>query len=106
MSCYLDNAATTALYPEMKEYLTSMLDVFGNPSSAHSEGIKAKRLVEEIREKIAEFIKADSSENIYLTSSGSASNALGIWGYAVANKCTILYPPTVHKSILKTIHNL
>ena len=106
LSCYLDNAATTALSPEMKEYLTSMLDVFGNPSSAHSEGINAKRLVEEIREKIAEFIKADSSENIYFTSSGSASNALGIWGYAVANKCTILYPPTVHKSILKTIHNL
>lgn len=106
MSCYLDNAATTSLSPEMKSYLTSMLDVFGNPSSAHSEGVKAKRLVEEVRGKIARFINADNSESIYFTSSGSASNALGIWGYAVANKCTILYSPAVHKSILKTIRNL
>ena len=106
MSCYLDNAATTPLSSEMKEYLTSMLDVFGNPSSAHSEGIKANRLVEEVREKVSGFIKANSRDNIYFTSSGSASNALGIWGYAVLNKCTVLYSPTVHKSILKTIRNL
>ena len=106
MSYYLDNAATTPLSLEMKEYLTYMLDIFGNPSSAHSEGVKANGLVEETREKIARFIKADSNDNIYFTSSGSASNALGIWGYAVANKCTILYSPTVHKSILKTIRNL
>ena len=106
MSCYLDNAATSPLTSEMKEYLTSMLDVFGNPSSAHSEGVNVKRLIEEARVKIAKFIKADSLENICFTSSGSASNTLGIWGYAVANKCTILYSPTVHKSILKTIRNL
>ena len=106
MSCYLDNAATTSLSPEMKEYLTSMLDVFGNPSSAHSEGTKAKRLLEEVREKVTRFIKADSFENIYFTSSGSASNTLGIQGYALANKCSIFYSPTVHKSILKTIDNL
>ena len=106
MNCYLDNAATTPLSSEMKKYLTAMLDIFGNPSSTHSEGVKANRLIEEVREQIAGFIKADSSENIYFTSSGSASNTLGIWGYAVANKCTILYSPTVHKSILKTIRNL
>lgn len=106
MSCYLDSAATTSLSPEMKEYLISALDIFGNPSSAHSEGNKANGLIGETRERVAEFINADSSENIYFTSSGSASNTLGIWGYAIANKCTILYSPTVHKSILKTIYNL
>lgn len=103
---YLDNAATTALSPEMKEYLISMLDVFGNPSSVHSEGIKSNRLLEKVREKITRFIKADSRNNIYFTSSGSASNTLGIQGYTLANKCKILYSPTVHKSILKTIDNL
>lgn len=106
LNCYLDNAATKPMSLEMKNYLTDMLDVFGNPSSTHSEGVKANRLIENVRENVAGFIKTDSSENIYFTSSGSASNALGIWGYAVANKCTILYSPTVHKSILKTIHNL
>lgn len=106
MSCYLDNAATSSLSPEMKEYLTSMLDTFGNPSSAHSEGVKANRLVEEVRDRVTRFIKANSIDNIYFTSSGSASNTLGVQGYALVNKCNILYSPTVHKSILKTIENL
>ena len=103
---YLDNAATTPPSTEMKEYLISILDVFGNPSSTHSKGVKAKRLVEETRKKVANFIGAESSENIYFTSSGSASNTLGIQGYALVNKCNILYSPTAHKSILKTIDNL
>lgn len=106
MSCYLDNAATTPLSPIMKEHLISMLDIFGNPSSTHSEGAMAKRLLEEVRKNVASFIKADSCENIYFTSSGSASNTLGIQGYALANKCSILYSPTTHKSILKTINTL
>ena len=106
LSCYLDNAATTPLSSEMKEYLISVLDVFGNPSSAHSTGGRAHRLIEEVRKKVAKFIKADSFENVYFTSSGSASNTLGIQGYAFANKCNILYLPTAHKSVLKTIDNL
>ena len=106
MSCYLDNAATTPLSSEMKMYLTSTLDVFGNPSSAHSMGVKSKKLIEEVREKVSGFVGSDHSENIYFTSSGSASNTLGIQGYVLANKCNILYLPTVHKSILKTIDNL
>lgn len=106
LNCYLDNAATTSLSSEMKEYLISVLDIFGNPSSSHSEGAKANRLVLEVREKIAKFIKADNCDNIYFTSSGSASNTLGIQGYTLINKCRILYSPTVHKSIFKTIINL
>ena len=106
MSVYLDNAATTALSPEIKEYITSMLDVFGNPSSSHSKGIETKRLVEEVRAKVAKFIQATTLESIYYTSSGSASNTLGIQGYVLANKCNILYSPIAHKSILKTIDNL
>lgn len=106
LSCYLDNAATTALSSEMKKYLISALDVFGNPSSTHSEGVKANRLIEDVRNNVATFIGADSDNDIYFTSSGSASNTLGIQGYALANKCNILYSPIVHKSILKTIDNL
>lgn len=106
MSCYLDNAATTALSSEMKEYLIDNLDFFGNPSSVHSEGVKVNRLLKEVREKVAMFIGADTSESVYFTSSGSASNTLGIQGYALANECSIFYSPTAHKSILKTIDNL
>ena len=106
MSCYLDSAATTALSSEMKEYLIDNLDFFGNPSSVHSEGVKVNRLLKEVREKVAMFIGADTSESVYFTSSGSASNTLGIQGYALANECSIFYSPTAHKSILKTIDNL
>ena len=90
LNCYLDNAATTPLSSEMKEYLISALDIFGNPSSAHSEGTKVNRLILEVREKIAQFIKSDNCDNIYFTSSGSASNTLGIQGYTLTNKCNIL----------------
>ena len=106
LSCYLDNAATTYLSPEMKNYLISMLDIFGNPSSTHSEGKLSSKLIEEVRSKVAKFIKANSNDSIYFTSSGSASNVLAIQGFALSHKCTILYSPTVHKSILKTIDNL
>ena len=106
LSYYLDNAATIALSSEMKKYLISVLDIFGNPSSAHSEGAMAKRLIEDVRKNVAKFIKADGFENIYFTSSGSASNTLGIQGYTLANKCNVVYSPTVHKSNLKTIDNL
>ena len=106
MSCYLDNAATTALLPEVKEYLISILDVFGNPSSTHSEGVKVNRLIESVRGKVAKFINANFSEDIYFTSSGSASNTLGVQGFVLVNKCRVLYSPTSHKSILKTIENL
>ena len=106
MKCYLDNAATTPLNPDVKEYLISMLDVFGNPSSSHSEGIRSKRLIEDVRGKVARFINAESPSNVYFTSSGSASNTLGIQGFALSNQCTILYPKTLHKSALKTIDAL
>ena len=103
---YLDNAATTPLSKEMVEYLSSMLNIYGNPSSTHSEGVKARKLIESVREKTASFINAGSPENIYFTSSGSASNTLGIYGFATCKKCDILYSPTVHKSILETIRGL
>ena len=106
MKCYLDNAATMPLSSEMKSYLISVLDVFGNPSSSHSEGVKSNKLIQDVRVKVAQFICANSYDNIYFTSSGSASNTLAIQGFVLNNRCKIYYLPTVHKSILKTIDNL
>ena len=107
MSYYLDNAATTPITEDMKNYLVSMLCFFGNPSSAHSKGVMAKKLTEEVRCDTLKFINADFNDDILFTSSGSASNALAIQGFCFFNKdITILYSPTVHKSILNTIHYL
>lgn len=88
----------------MKEYLCSILDVFGNPSSLHSEGRKAKELIKCAKESVAKFINA-SSNDIYFTGGGSASNTLGIKGYFQKNDCTIFYSPIAHKSILKCVES-
>lgn len=106
---YLDNASTKQLSNDMKEYLISLLDVYGNPSSLHFLGVKSHNIVEDARRKVAEFIHVNTND-VYFTSGGSSSNTLGIKGFCERNNCVIFYSPTVHKSILnlidsKTIRN-
>lgn len=104
MNVYLDNAATSPLSSEMKEYLISLLDVYGNPSSLHSIGEQGKQIITNTRLAVAKFINA-TPDNIYFTFGGSASNTLAIKGYCAKNDCTILYSPIAHKSILKCVEN-
>ena len=83
---YLDNAATTAVIPEvyeaMKPYFT---EVYSNPSSVYSFAGKAKKPMEEVREKIASYLGAKPSE-IYFTGGGSESDNWAIKGVAEAYK--------------------
>lgn len=101
---YLDNAATTPLTDSAKEYLISILDEWGNPSSLHSQGTKPRQIISEARQSVAKFINANS-EDIYFTSGGSASNTCSIRGYYLKNDCTIFYSPIAHKSILKCVES-
>ncbi|MBO4996500.1 MAG: cysteine desulfurase [Lachnospira sp.] len=103
-SIYLDNAATTKLSQTTQKYLISILPEFGNPSSLHSTGQKAKKIISDARVSVAKFIHT-TPENIYFTSGGSASNTLGIRGYYLKHRCNIAYSPIVHKSILKCVGN-
>ena len=67
MSIYLDNASTTKIHPRVvKKMLPYLKDNYGNPSSIHSFGRKARVAVEESREIIADFINADASEIFFL----------------------------------------
>lgn len=104
MNVYLDNGATTKISDPVKEYLISILDEWGNPSSLHSQGIRPKQIISEARKSVAKFINADSKD-IYFTSGGSASNTCSIRGYYLKNDCTILYSPIAHKSILKCVES-
>ena len=71
---YLDNAATTPMAEEVVEVMRkSMLEMFGNPSSTHQYGRKAKTVIETARKEIASYFKVSSSEIIF-TSSGTESN--------------------------------
>lgn len=83
---YLDNAATTALRPEvfeaMRPYFT---ENFGNPSSIYSFAEGAKQAVENARKQIADVIRANPKE-IYFTAGGSESDNWAIKGVAAALK--------------------
>lgn len=85
MQVYFDNAATTPLHPKVIEVMNKYLnDNFGNPSSIHSYGRKARVIVEESRETIANFISANPSE-IYFTSGGTEANNFALLGIAKSN---------------------
>ena len=74
---YLDWNATTPLRPEARQALAAAWDISGNPSSVHSEGRQARRLVEDARGAIAAAIGA-RTENIVFASGGTEANALAL----------------------------
>lgn len=102
---YLDNAATTPLTPQVKNYIISLLDIYQNPSSMYQSGVEARKIITTARNNVAKFIKADHKDIIF-TSGGSANNTLFIKGYTQKNECKVLYSPTSHKSVLKCVESL
>ena len=81
---YLDHAATTRLNEEvLKEMLPYLTEHFGNPSSIHSYGRKARAAIEEARERVATALGA-AAEEIIFTSGATEANNLAIRGIARA----------------------
>ncbi|WP_121393192.1 cysteine desulfurase family protein [Actinokineospora cianjurensis] len=76
---YLDHAATTPILPEAAAVLTGALSAYGNASSLHSSGRRARRAVEEARESIAAALGARPSEVVF-TSGGTESDNLAVKG--------------------------
>ncbi|MHC3763906.1 cysteine desulfurase family protein [Streptococcus suis] len=79
---YFDNAATTQVYPEvLKTYTEVATKIWGNPSSLHSLGSQATRILEASRKQIAELLGQDSKE-IFFTSGGTEGDNWVIKGVA------------------------
>jgi cysteine desulfurase len=76
---YLDHAATTPMLPEAIAAMTEELAHLGNPSSLHNAGRRARRVVEESRELIAEAFGARPSEVVF-TSGGTEADNLALKG--------------------------
>ncbi len=77
---YLDNNASTRAAPECLDVMLACLrDEYGNPSSKHAAGERARRLVNEARAQIAELLGAQPAEMVF-TSGGTESNHLAILG--------------------------
>lgn len=78
---YLDYNATTPIAEEVVEVMKKMIKNYGNPSSSHDLGIKAKKAVDEARNRVAALLNC-SADEIVFTSGGSESNNMAIKGTA------------------------
>ena len=106
---YLDNAATTKMSDKVIEEMTkSFSENYGNPSSVHSLGQRAKSAVERARHIIAQNLKVETTEIVF-TSGGAEGNNLAIRGFLKANNDKgkhIITSKIEHSTILKTFEQL
>lgn len=106
---YLDNAATTSLLPEVaREMFEISLSVMGNPSSIHTPGRAAAKLLRQAREDIANLLNIHTDHLIF-TSGGSEANTQALIGYALANRDKgnhLVTTAIEHHSVLKTFEYL
>ncbi len=106
---YLDYAATTPVDKRVLEsFDRTCLEYIANPNSLHSEGVKAKKLMEAAVNQVASLLNVRDSEIIF-TSGATESNNLAITG--VINKYkdrgkTIITTKLEHSSILETVNYL
>ena len=106
---YLDNAATAKVDPEVLDsYNQITLKYFANPSSIHSLGQEASRLLDKSREQILNVLKLTHHEVIF-TSGATEANNLAIKGYCFANRTRgnhIITSASEHPSVLNTVLEL
>jgi len=77
---YLDNAASTAVHPEVVKEMLPYFDLqYGNPSSIHQFGRKAKNAIQKARKQVAALVGAEPDE-ILFTSGGTESNNTILYG--------------------------
>ena len=114
---YLDHAATTPMLPEALAAMTDELGQLGNPSSLHNAGRRARRVVEESREQIAEVFGARPSEVIF-TSGGTEADNLAVKGLYWARRAAgppgpgrsgiqprrVLATAIEHHAVLDSVH--
>ena len=86
MEIYLDNSATTKIFPSVGEMMLKVMqEDYGNPSSLHKKGIEAEYYLKETREILAKILKVTPKE-ILFTSGGTESNNTALIGPALALK--------------------
>ena len=109
MIVYLDNSATTKVYDEVAEKMAAvMLDAYGNPSSLHTLGLDAEKLLKEARKTVASVFGADDKEIVF-TSGGTESDNMAIVGAYNARKREsnhIITTTIEHPAVLETVKNL
>jgi cysteine desulfurase len=106
---YLDHAATTPMRPAAVEAMTQHLLDVGNPSSLHASGRRARRIVEESRERIAQALDCRPGEVVF-TSGGTEADNLALKGIFWARRSAdpartrILSTAVEHHAVLDSLH--
>lgn len=106
---YLDHAATTPVHEAVISAMQPVYsEVFGNPSSVHSFGRKARKYLDEARKTMADSIHASEKEIIF-TSGGTEADNLALTGTAIKNRSKgnhIITTAQEHHATLHTIQSL
>ncbi|MCF0073849.1 cysteine desulfurase [Dyadobacter sp. CY261] len=106
MEIYLDNAATTALGPEVIEAILPFLTThYANPSSAHGAGRKVKEAVDNARRTVAGLLGA-SPEEIYFTAGATEGINQALTGAIQAYELNHVITSRIeHKAVLQTLNH-
>lgn len=108
---YLDHAATTPMRREALEAMTTELAEVGNPSSLHASGRRARRVVEESRESIAEILGVNPVDVVF-TSGGTEADNLAVKGLyrarraASSSRSRVLCSAVEHHAVLDAVEHL
>jgi cysteine desulfurase len=107
---YLDHNATTPLHPAVVDVMTAVLrEEFGNPSSVHHFGQRAKAVIDQARSAVSTLLGADPSEVIF-TSGGTESDNFAIRGVAEGLERTgrrhLISTAIEHEAVLNTLKAL
>lgn len=100
---YLDHNATTPLLPEVWDAMRPLMtEAFGNPSSAHAFGRKARQALDDAREKVALLLGAHPDE-VTFTSGATEANNLAIFGLRPARAVA---SPIEHPCVVEPLRHL
>lgn len=109
MEVYLDNSATTRVFPEVAELVKKLMcEDYGNPSSLHRKGVEAENYIRYAKETLAGILKVNAKE-IYFTSGGTESDNLALIGCSMANRRRGMHLITTqieHPAVLQTMKYL
>ncbi|MDA1049841.1 MAG: cysteine desulfurase family protein [Planctomycetota bacterium] len=109
---YLDNNATTTMLPEVAEVINEAHRAgYVNPASQHQSGQRARRVLEDARERITQLLGGETTglkpDRFILTSGGTESNNLALRGLAAGGRdANIVISPIEHPSISETAQQL
>ncbi len=103
---YLDNNATTPLLPAVAEAMRPFLtEVYGNPASSHAAGRRARRALEDARERTAALLGAHPDEVVF-TSGATEANNLALFGLCGDPPAHLIASPIEHPSVLEPLRHL